>query len=75
MYLPTKSALFIRLWVSEAVTIFSQKIWYWEIVNFYSENPESVSYTLVKHVCLISEGCVLAEVLSDHLHPLQLQPL
>lgn len=34
-----------------------------------------VSHTLVEHVRLVPEGRVLAQVLPDHLDPLQLQPL
>lgn len=33
------------------------------------------TYTLIEHVCLVPEGGVLAQMLSDHLHPLHLQPL
>lgn len=33
------------------------------------------TYTLVEHICLMSKGGVLTQVLSDHLHPLHLQPL
>ena len=35
----------------------------------------SCTHTLVEHVRLVSERGVLTQVLSDHLHPLHLQPL
>ena len=34
-----------------------------------------LSYTLVEHVCLVAEGCVLIQMLSDHLYSLHLQAL
>ena len=34
-----------------------------------------LSYTLVEHVCLVAEGCVLTQMLSDHLYSLHLQAL
>lgn len=34
-----------------------------------------LTYTLVKHVCLVPQGGVLTQMLSYHLHPLYLQPL
>lgn len=32
------------------------------------------THALVKHVCLMAQLCVLTQMLSDHLHPLHLQP-
>lgn len=32
------------------------------------------THALVEHVCLMPQLCVLAQMLSDHLHPLHLQP-
>lgn len=64
------SVLMIDTLICEAVTTFEQINWHWGELE-----TETVSHTLVEHVRLVSEGCVLAQVLSDHLHPLQLQPL
>lgn len=33
---------------------------------------EQGTHTLVEHVCLVPQLCVLAQMLSDHLHPLHL---
>lgn len=44
------------------------------ILNWFA-NSDVVTHTLVEHVCLMSQGGVLTQLLSDHLHPLHLQPL
>lgn len=37
--------------------------------------PGQATHTLVEHVRLVPQLCVLTQVLPDHLHPLHLQPL
>lgn len=41
----------------------------------HSHMSWTCTHTLVEHVCLVPKRGVLTQVLSDHLHPLHLQPL